>query len=99
MMVAKFDDLLLARQLEETLLEAGFNRQEIFIDNWGESIDSRLQLRTQADVLLETIFLTVHTKTQLDEDLAKAVFRDLGVQGRRIKARAGFDSIPHRELG
>jgi hypothetical protein len=93
-MVARFDDVLLARQLEETLLEAGFTKQEISINSWGEDTHfSRLQAG-RLEATPEICYLTVQTKTQLDEDLATAVFRDCGVRGRRVVESKPLLSTP-----
>jgi hypothetical protein len=84
MIVAKFDDLLLARQLEETLLEAGFSKQEVFMTIGNEDhIPSKLQVRMPLEAA-SICYLSVQTRTQVDEDLANAVFRDLGVRGRSV---------------
>jgi hypothetical protein len=92
MMTAWLDNGLQALQLKETLLAAGFTAKEISITAQGLTssdlnlpmVVTRLQQETTAE---SSCCLIVHTQTQLDEDLAKAVFRDCGISPQKADMR------------
>jgi hypothetical protein len=95
MMTAWLDNGLQALQLKETLLAAGFTAKEISIlspaplgltssDLNLPMVVTRIQ-RENADQ--GTCCLIVQTQTHLDEDLAKAVFRDCGISPQKADVR------------
>ncbi len=99
MMTAWLDNSLQALQLKETLLAAGFTAKEI-------SIMSPAPLgMTSSDLSLPMVrlqrenaeqgacCLIVQTQTHLDEDLAKAVFRDCGISPQKAGVRPTQDSF------
>jgi hypothetical protein len=88
MIAAKLDNGMV-RQLEETLLEAGFTSQEISVigqSNAGSNARSHVEP-------LAMFTLTVHTKSYLDENLAKAVFHDCGVEVRRSETPSLLEAL------
>ena len=95
MMTVWLDDSLQALQLKETLLEAGFAAQEILLTSptpLGSPLSDLAipmdQVGTRHSINSEVRYrLTVDTQTGLDEDLAKAVFRDCGITSEKIQAR------------
>jgi hypothetical protein len=87
-----------ARQLEETLFAAGFTAQEVLV-SWGEDgssfkapLSSRLE--SSSDLMC---YLKVQTQTPMDEDVAKAVMRDCGLQMIETKPLLGV-FVPMRKV-
>ncbi len=95
MMTAWLDNGLQALQLKETLLAAGFTAKEISIISPASlgltSSDLSLPMvvtRLQRETADEgSCCLIVQTQTHLDEDLAKAVFRDCGISPQKAEVR------------
>jgi hypothetical protein len=88
MIIAQTNDSKKALQLEETLLAAGFSSQEISI-NTGlkDQLASVLRIKGKFEDSSESqLRLIVQTQTRGDEDLAKAVCRDCGVEAQSSNA-------------
>jgi hypothetical protein len=81
MIVAHINDSIRVFQIEQTLLAAGFTRQEIWVStDLKDSVSSVLSgLEAIEDANNRTFRLSVQTQTRVDEDLARAVFRDCGI--------------------
>ncbi len=87
MLVIKLNNLR-ARQLEETLHAAGFTAQEVFV-SWSESgSKSELPLKFEGSSDLP-YYLKIQTQTTTDEDVAKAVLRDCGIESIDVKPELG----------
>jgi hypothetical protein len=94
MLTVWLQDKLQTLQLKETLFAAGFATQEVsVILPTSSEVASKetdvvaVKLGTRHYPFSQDKYgLTVKTQTLLDEDLAKAVFRDCGVKTEKIKA-------------
>jgi hypothetical protein len=87
MLVVKLNNLR-ARQLEETLHAAGFTAQEVFV-SWSESSsksDAPFKAESSSDL---PCYLKIQTQTSTDEDIAKAVLRDCGIETIDVTPRLG----------
>jgi hypothetical protein len=87
MLVVKLNNLK-ARQLEETLHAAGFTAQEVLV-SWSES-GSKSEVSFKAESSSDLLcYLKIQTQTTTDEDVAKAVLHDCGIEIIETKPRLG----------
>ena len=95
MLVVRLNNLK-ARQLEETLHAAGFTTQEVVVilsDN-GSKSEVPFKIESASDL---TCYLKIQTQTATDEDVAKAVLRDCGIESIDVKPRLGA-LVPLRKV-
>jgi hypothetical protein len=92
MLTVWLQDKLQTLQLKETLFAAGFAPQEISVILPTLEVSSNdMDVVTKAGTrhhpyTQDKYCLMVKTQTLLDEDLARAVFRDCGIKTEKMKA-------------
>lgn len=92
MLTVWLQDKLQTLQLKETLFAAGFAPQEVSVILPASEVNSKdVDVATKAGIrhhpyAQDKYCLIVKTQTGLDEDLARAVFRDCGIKTEKMKA-------------